>query len=191
MAYAPLIALLVLWFLIPESPRWLLAKGRIEEAKNILTKGAKINKKSLPDELFKPSVDSSASNNDEIDMKKPTLLDLFRPNIILKRTLNMGFQWFSVTMCYYGLSFAATDLLGDPYTNALLSYAIEIPGYVFCIIVMDRWGRRPILSFCQILSGISCIGKFFFSISKNTRHIRKFLNRKKYQSFYRCRLNVP
>ena len=52
MAYAPLIALLVLWFLIPESPRWLLAKGRIEEAKNILTKGAKINKKSLPDELF-------------------------------------------------------------------------------------------------------------------------------------------
>ena len=78
----------------------------------------------------------------------------------------MGFQWFSVTMCYYGLSFAATDLLGDPYTNALLSYAIEIPGYVFCIIVMDRWGRRPILSFCQILSGISCIGKFFFPFPK-------------------------
>ena len=166
MAYAPLIALLVLWFLIPESPRWLLAKGRVEEAKNILTKGAKINKKSLPDELFEPSVDSSASNNDEIDVKKPTLLDLFRPNIILKRTLNMGFQWFSVTMCYYGLSFAATDLLGDPYTNALLSYAIEIPGYVFCIIVMDRWGRRPILSFCQILSGISCIGNFFFHFQK-------------------------
>ena len=52
MAYAPLIALLVLWFLVPESPRWLLAKGRVEEAKSILTKGAKINKKTLPDELF-------------------------------------------------------------------------------------------------------------------------------------------
>ena len=116
--------------------------------------------------ILQPTVDSSSTTTNDENVKKPTLMDLFRPNIILKRTLNMGFQWFSVTMCYYGLSFAATDLLGDPYTNALLSYAIEIPGYVFCIIVMDRWGRRPILSFCQILSGISCIGKFFFPFPK-------------------------
>ena len=38
------------------------------------------------------------------------------------------------------------------------SVLIEIPGYVFCIIVMDCWGRRPILSFCQIVSGVACIG---------------------------------
>merc|ERR1711934_504643 len=28
----------------------------------------------------------------------------------------------------------------------------------FCILVMDCWGRRPILSFCQLVSGIACIG---------------------------------
>ena len=28
---------------------------------------------------------------------------------------------------------------------------IEIPGYLFCIFVMDCWGRRPILSFCQVV----------------------------------------
>ena len=39
---------------------------------------------------------------------KPTVLDLFRPLPILKRTVNMCLQWFSVTMVYYGLSFAAT-----------------------------------------------------------------------------------
>ena len=92
------------------------------------------------------------------DDKQPTLLDLFRPLTILKRVGNMCYQWFSVTMCYYGLSFASVDLLGDPYTNFLLSVFIEIPGYLFCIFLMDYWGRRPILSFCQIVSGIACIG---------------------------------
>lgn len=92
------------------------------------------------------------------DATKPNVQDLFRPRIILERTLNMSYQWFSVTMCYYGLSFASVDFLGDqPYTNAALSYFIEIPGYLFCIFVMDCWGRRPILSFCQLVSGIACI----------------------------------
>jgi len=60
-------------------------------------------------------------------------------------------------MCYYGLAFASTGLSGDPFTNFFLSVMVDIPGYLFCIIVMDCWGRRPILSFCQIVSGISCI----------------------------------
>ena len=73
------------------------------------------------------------------------------------RSLNMMYQWFSVTMCYYGLTFASVDLLEDPYLNFALSCFIEIPGYLFCIFVMACWGRKPILSFCQLISGSSCI----------------------------------
>ena len=51
-AHLPLIVLLGLYFLVPESPRWLLAMGRTEEAKKIIQKGAEINKKNLPDSLF-------------------------------------------------------------------------------------------------------------------------------------------
>lgn len=73
------------------------------------------------------------------------------------RTVNMCFQWFSVTMCYYGLTNASTSLSADPFGNFMLSVLIEIPGYLFCILFMDIWGRRPILSFCQIVSGVSCV----------------------------------
>ena len=43
------------------------------------------------------------------------------------------------------LTWKPTDLVSH---NSVM---IEIPGYLFCIFVMDCWGRRPILSFCQVV----------------------------------------
>jgi hypothetical protein len=45
--FAKIIFFLVLRVL-PESPRWLLARGRFEEAEKILKKMARVNGKSLP-----------------------------------------------------------------------------------------------------------------------------------------------
>ena len=41
---APLFLLLLLYFIIPESPRWLIATGRLTEAKDILEKASRKNK---------------------------------------------------------------------------------------------------------------------------------------------------
>ena len=41
---APLFLLLLLYFVIPESPRWLIATGRLTEAKDILEKASRKNK---------------------------------------------------------------------------------------------------------------------------------------------------
>ena len=60
-------------------------------------------------------------------------------------------------MCYYGLSFASTSLSRDIFTNFQLSVAIEIPAYICCLFMIDHWGRRPVLSFCQVFSGLACI----------------------------------
>ena len=155
-AYIPWIVLLGLWFFIPESPRWLIAKGEYVKAREVINKIAKGNGKSCPAELLAPS--SKVEEQEDLGYRvNATFLDLFKPKQILFRSVNMFYQWFSVTMCYYGLSFASTSLAGDTYTNFCLSVSIEIPGYLFCIFVMDCWGRRPTLSFCQGISGISCI----------------------------------
>ena len=52
-----MLVLLGLYFLVPESTRWLLAKGRISEAKKGLLQRAKINKCApIPEELLEGTV---------------------------------------------------------------------------------------------------------------------------------------
>ena len=58
---------------------------------------------------------------------------------------------------FSGLSYASTSLSGNPYSNLLLVSFIEIPGYIFAILVIDCWGRRPVLSLCQLIGGTASI----------------------------------
>ncbi|XP_023325049.1 organic cation transporter protein isoform X2 [Eurytemora carolleeae] len=157
-AYLPIALLLAVYWCVPESVRWLVAHNKFDQAKSIIRRVAKENGRECPEHLLKhltPMDDKPISTK---TTRKTTILDLFSTRLILTRSLNMFFQWFSVTMCYYGLTSASTtSFAGDVYGNFLLSVLIEIPSYLFCIFLMDIWGRRPILSFCQIISGVSCI----------------------------------
>ena len=68
----------------------------------------------------------------EVKAEQVRMKDLFSSKQIALRTANMFYQWFAVTLVYYGLSYSSTDLAGDPYTNFCSSVAIEIPGILLC-----------------------------------------------------------
>lgn len=75
----------------------------------------------------------------------------------LSRTLNVFYNWLVTTLCYYGLTFMATDLTGNFFSDYSLLIFVEIPAHFYCIFALDRIGRKPILSFSLILSGVCCI----------------------------------
>lgn len=45
----------------------------------------------------------------------------------------------------------------DEYFSFFLSGLVEIPGYLLCWAVMDRWGRRWPLCLLMVVGGLFCV----------------------------------
>ncbi|KAM6983311.1 organic cation/carnitine transporter 2-like isoform 2-T2 [Tautogolabrus adspersus] len=125
----PSLIYLPLWWFIPESSRWLLSQGRVEEAEAIVRKAARWNKVQAPRVIFEGysvSVNKTKSNPKE----HYSVLDLLRKSRIRVMTLVLCLVSFTMTIGYYGLSFNTSQLHADPYISCFISAAVEIPAYI-------------------------------------------------------------
>ncbi|CAH1257359.1 SLC22A5 [Branchiostoma lanceolatum] len=155
---APFLLCLTYWWLLPESPRWLIVTGRMEDAKRVIKRAARMNGADFPDKLYR-EIDSNLIRNDGNDEKgrrDHNLLDLVRTPNIRKNTLIVGFTWFVMIAVYFGLSLGAPELPGDPYVNFIVGSCMEIVAVVVAWSTMDRWGRKPPVIAAFIVAGISC-----------------------------------
>ncbi|GLV44848.1 Beta-alanine transporter [Carabus blaptoides fortunei] len=157
----PFLFYFLFWFVMPESPRWLLSQGRIKEMKIILTKIAKVNGKPLTQNYIshlEQSVNKAKRLNAE--EYKYGALDLVRtPNLRMK-TVIITFIWFASTSVYVGLSYYAPALGGDEYLNFFLAAAVELPTYLFLWPSMQKCGRRWILCTNMVIGGSACLTTF-------------------------------
>lgn len=147
------------WFFLPESPRWLLMKDRLEEANDILKSIAKMNGKELPEEYtmkLQKQVRAQKEKGKKAE-KNPSVFALCRtPNMRLKTCL-ITLNWCASEMVYVGLSYYGPALGSNQYMSFFLSSAVEIPSYIVCWVLMDRVGRRWPLCLSMVISGIFCI----------------------------------
>ncbi|NXW64344.1 S22AD protein, partial [Eurystomus gularis] len=135
---------------LPESARWLVTKGRIEEAKKVLQKAASINKRTIPPELFEQLKVEKQS-------KSGSILDVFRKKHLRKVTLIMLCTWFVNSLVYYGLSLNVTNFGLDIYLTQLAFGAVEIPARVGCIFTLQWFGRKKNQAVLLLLSGLVCL----------------------------------
>ena len=66
-----------LWLILPESPRWLLSKGKVSRARAVLMKGAAFNKKTVP----KAAWEAVLSQDYQAGVEQLGFLDLFRGDL--------------------------------------------------------------------------------------------------------------
>ncbi|XP_025097994.1 organic cation transporter protein-like [Pomacea canaliculata] len=135
---------------IPESSRWLVSRGRRQEASAIVRHAALVNKAVVPEKML-------SLEDLENDRSGGKFWHLFTNPRLLVRCLIVFFNWFVITGIYYGLGLNVGSLPGDIYLNFLYASIAETLSYVLCLVLLNRIGRRTLHCFTMLLGGISCV----------------------------------
>ena len=148
---------LPLYFIIPESPRWLAMNGKLQSAEEVLTKIGRRNGKNMSDHQIQiirntlASIEKDANKTEGQENLSP--LDMFRPTHVAK-TLILLFNWVTIVIGVYTLSLNATKLSGDLFLNySLVVLAGSFPGTFALLISLKFFGRRFNLFYTQFILG--------------------------------------
>ncbi|XP_017512581.3 solute carrier family 22 member 13 isoform X1 [Manis javanica] len=150
----PVLLLFFYFWALPESARWLLARGRVEEAKQVIQKAASVNGRKLSPELLGQLVreDTGPLGN---------ALDLIRHPQLRKVTLILSYVWFVDSLGYFGLSLQVGDFGLDIYLTQLIFGAVEVPARYSSIFMMQWLGRKWSQLGTLVLGGLMCIAIIF------------------------------
>jgi Sugar (and other) transporter len=162
--YIPAFLLVFYFWLTPESIRWLLARGRRQEAINVLKTISKINGKVIA----------------EVDLKKlpirderaPTSYSLKRvleSNILLTRFIISSISWTTCVFLFYGLILNSVSLSQNSYLDFILTSLVEIPAYLVSSIILDKIGRRATQSGSYFLAAFACLAFVFIPTGEYER----------------------
>uniref|UniRef100_A0A0N4ZIJ2 MFS domain-containing protein n=1 Tax=Parastrongyloides trichosuri TaxID=131310 RepID=A0A0N4ZIJ2_PARTI len=160
----------ILLVISAKSPRWLIQKGRLEEAKKEIKKICKLNKRDIDEKDISRIVQEEYDKSNKVaseSKKKYTFLHLFYTWKFTTYTLILSSTFFVASLANYGTLFNMERLSGSIYTNSILMGCLR---YIINLIVAAidprfKWlGRRHILIvFCFAITA-SCVGIFFVNV---------------------------
>ncbi|XP_041848568.1 solute carrier family 22 member 13-like [Melanotaenia boesemani] len=146
---------LYIWW-IPESARWLLWKGRTDEAKKLIRKVAAINKKEPPETLL-----------DEVTREQQVrsggIKEIFTSRVLIKRIFIISFAWFSLNLGYFSLILNVGKLGLNIFLVQFLFGISEAPAHLLCIWVLEFLGRKKSLISTLLTGGLVCLLTLAFS----------------------------
>lgn len=142
---------------VPDSPRWLVARGRMDDALSALRQVARRNHRELPDRPLAPPL--------PLLRQKSRFVALFGPDL-RDRTFLLAAAWFGMSLGYYGIfSWLPTYLrangfeLTETYLTTLLLAFAQIPGYLLASLLVEWVGRRATLVSFML---VSAVGAYLF-----------------------------
>ncbi|KAK3747306.1 hypothetical protein QZH41_016938, partial [Actinostola sp. cb2023] len=152
---------LIFWRWVPESPRWLIAKGKLKEAQMVLesfaaASGVKVDSNQLAS-VIRDVKNAEADARSADGKSKAGVLDLVRTPKMRKRTLVLSYNWFVNSIVFYGITLNAKNLGGSFHLNVFILYVVAIPSVLSLWVVIQRCGRR--IGYCvyMLLGGLACL----------------------------------
>uniref|UniRef100_A0A672HKZ1 Solute carrier family 22 member 13b n=1 Tax=Salarias fasciatus TaxID=181472 RepID=A0A672HKZ1_SALFA len=149
--FSPLVLVLLLFYwVLPESARWLITQGRKDEAVKLIRKAAKVNRRNVPEDLLdKLEVEGTT--------KRGSMLDIFRRSYLRKRAVIMSCVWFGTSLMYYGLSLNVGTFGLDIYLTQFIFGLVEVPARLGTLPCLNYFGRRIWQSGTLIFGGLACL----------------------------------
>ncbi|CAH1772272.1 unnamed protein product [Owenia fusiformis] len=133
---APPAIFLTYFFLISETPRWLVTRGRLEQATALFHNMAKVNKADLPEDL--ELMENSVEDPDE---RRINLADMLRTPNLRKRLLIFWIIWLLSGLVYMGFT-NKIKVGNNDYFNDFISGLTELLAYPVSILLISSIGRK-------------------------------------------------
>ncbi|XP_017842037.1 organic cation transporter protein [Drosophila busckii] len=152
----PICFALFSYCLLPESARWLVSVGKIDDALIILQRISRWNRKPLPDKVWDTFRESCLQfYKEEFEGRAFTICSLLRRRRMARYMVLMIGIWMSISLVYDGHVRAASVLDKDNvFIIFTIACATELPGNLLVIAILDRLGRRWCAFAFTTLSGI-------------------------------------
>ncbi|MBP2649280.1 MAG: ral substrate transporter [Firmicutes bacterium] len=135
----------------PESVRYLIGKGKVEQAHAIVSK---IEQSAGLEPIAIASVMSQP------EQAQPRLSQLWTGRFI-RRTVMLWLLWFGIVYSYYGIfTWLPSLLVGQGYTVlksfefVLIMTIAQLPGYFSAAYLVDKLGRKPTLTIYLAMSAV-------------------------------------
>ncbi|CAI4223684.1 unnamed protein product [Auanema sp. JU1783] len=165
---------------LPESPRWLMVKERVDEAEEVIRKACRtppfpfnmcrINRGSLPSDL-----ELVCHREKRLDPNgKVGMSDLFKTPELRYRTIIVCIVFIANALVYYGLVIALSDqsapgrvlFTGNFFLNNAIAGFIEIPTLFACVWLM-KFGRKRAQQMTLVGGGLAIIVAMLAVVSHN------------------------
>ncbi|XP_015597114.2 organic cation transporter protein-like [Cephus cinctus] len=171
-------------WIVPESVRWLISKGKIEKAVRIIRSIERINKTDVPQDIYEKFIDDCMDSPESSSEEDYNIFVLFKTPRLRTFTVLLIIGWSIIAMVYDCHIRCLENLGHDVFTSFTIGASTELPAEVLITITLDVCGRRWMLIGAIFLSGLACfcacvapigmyyatfaiIGRFFLNIASN------------------------
>lgn len=142
------------FFLLSESPRWLVSVGKVEEATRIVKKAALIN--NLPTAKIEDTLKKLAEEITSTEVQKPNYSDLFRKPLLVQ-SVSCCAIWLVTGVTFFGFNQYISQSSPDPFVSVAAAGAIQIPSNLISIWLIRKLGRKVTTTMFSALGGLCII----------------------------------